>query len=132
MKLALSSIFVNDQSEALRTYTERLGFVVAQDIPMGPFRWLTVSSPDGIAGMQLLLEPNDFPAARAYQEAIYAAGKPAAAFFTDDIAKEHARLIANGVVFRSAPTNYGAVISAIFEDGCGNLINLAQPVAPPV
>jgi catechol 2,3-dioxygenase-like lactoylglutathione lyase family enzyme len=123
----LASINVDDQDKALRFYTTILGFVVHQDMPMGPFRWLTVSSPEGAEGVELVLEPLDFPAARTYQSALFAAGIPATAFITDDIAAEYERLAQLGVKFRSEPTKMGPITAAVFEDTCGNLINLVQP-----
>jgi catechol 2,3-dioxygenase-like lactoylglutathione lyase family enzyme len=129
MKITLSSVFVNDQPRALRFYTEVLGFVVKQDIPMGEHRWLTVASPEGVAGVELLLEPNAHPAAREYQQAIHRDGIPATSFESADIHREHERLLAQGVVFRTPPTPAGPVTVAIFEDTCGNLIQLHQVAA---
>jgi catechol 2,3-dioxygenase-like lactoylglutathione lyase family enzyme len=127
MRIALASVFVDDQSKALAFYTEVLGFRVRHDIPMGAFRWLTVESPEGVQGVELVLEPMAFPPARTYQAALYAAGIPATAFMTGDIAAEYARLRARGVVFRGEPQAMGPVTVALFEDTCGNLINLVQP-----
>lgn len=131
MQIKFSPLLVQDQEEALRFYTQMLGFEVCADIPMGPLRWLTLRSPDGLPGVELVLQPLGFEPARTYQRALYEAGMPAAAFTTTDIEAEHARLSARGVRFRSAPQSLGPVISALFEDGCGNLIHLVQPLVFP-
>lgn len=128
MKVKLSSILVDDQAKALDFYTRALGFVKQADVSLGEYRWLTVSSPEGIAGVEVVLEPLAFAPARVYQKALYEAGIPATAFFTDDIAAEVGRLKANGVVFRTEPSRQGPVIVALFDDSCGNLINLVQLV----
>ncbi|QNM96796.1 VOC family protein [Chitinimonas koreensis] len=127
MQIKLASIPVDDQERALRFYTEVLGFEKHTDLPMGPFRWLTVSSPEGVAGVELVLEPIGFEPARVYQQALYEAGIPATAFITHDIAAEYERLLARGVRFRSEPRAMGPITAVLFEDGCGNLINLVQP-----
>jgi len=127
MKLQFASITVPDQEAALRFYVDVLGFTKCADIPMGTFRWLTVTSPDGTAGMELVLEPLGFEPARVYQKALFDAGIPATAFITSDIAAEVARLKARGVVFRGEPQSMGPITAVIFEDTCGNLINLVQP-----
>lgn len=127
MEIRLTSVLVDDQDKALRFYTEVLGFIRKNDIPMGPFRWLTVTSPDGVDGMELVLEPMGFAPARDYQKALFDAGIPATAFITRDIAAEYDRLRQQGVVFRSEPLPMGPVTSTVFEDTCGNLINLVQP-----
>ena len=126
MRIALASIFVEDQARALAFYTDVIGFHKKEDIAMGEYRWLTVVSPEGVHGVELVLEPMAFPPARTYQQALFAAGIPATAFLTDDIAAEHARLAARGVVFRGEPQRMGPVTVALFEDTCGNLINLVQ------
>jgi catechol 2,3-dioxygenase-like lactoylglutathione lyase family enzyme len=127
MKISLTSIIVDNQDNALRFYTTVLGFVKTKDITMGSFRWLTVSSPQGVEGVELFLEPNAFPPAQAYQKARYDAGIPATAFVTDNIAAEYQRLKELGVRFRGEPKNIGPVTTVHFEDTCGNLINLVQP-----
>jgi catechol 2,3-dioxygenase-like lactoylglutathione lyase family enzyme len=124
------SVMVEDQERALRFYTEVLGFVKAADVPAGEYRWLTVTSPDGPEGVELLLEPTAFPPAREYQKALYDAGIPATAFVTSDIAGDVSRLTAAGVVFRGEPLDMGTVIAVAFEDTCGNLIQLVQPAGP--
>ncbi len=127
MQITLTSLMVEDQEKALAFYTNIIGFEKKHDIPMGAFRWLTVTAPEGIAGVELVLEPMAFPPARTYQQALYEAGIPATAFITQDIAAEYARLKALGVVFRGEPVNAGPVTVVLFEDTCGNLINLVQP-----
>jgi catechol 2,3-dioxygenase-like lactoylglutathione lyase family enzyme len=129
MQIRLASVMVDNQDAALAFYVGKLGFEVVHDIPMGQFRWLTVASPEGVEGMELVLEPMGFPPARDFQKALFDAGIPATAFFTDDIETEYARLVAAGVVFRMPPKPLGAVVGATFEDGCGNLIHLVQPQA---
>lgn len=129
MQITLSSIFVEDQDRALQFYTEVLGFEKKHDIPMGEFRWLTVTSPEGAHGVELVLEPMAFPPARIYQKALYDAGIPITAFMSSDIHAEFQRLKARGVQFRGEPTNMGPVTVVLFDDTCGNLINLAQPTA---
>lgn len=129
MQIKLASVSVTDQEKALHFYTTLLGFTKHTDISMGTFRWLTVSAPDGIAGVELVLEPLGFPPAVIFQKACYDAGIPATAFFTTDIAAEFRRLKAAGVQFRGEPTNMGPITAVIFDDTCGNLINLVQPAA---
>jgi catechol 2,3-dioxygenase-like lactoylglutathione lyase family enzyme len=129
MQITLSSIMVDDQERALQFYTRVLGFEKKNDIPMGDYRWLTVISPEGVAGVELVLEPMAFPPARTYQKALFEAGIPATAFMTKDLAAEYDRLKSLGVKFRSEPKNMGPVSVTVFEDTCGNLINLVQPAA---
>ena len=129
MQITLSSIMVEDQDRALRFYTEVVGFEKKHDIPMGQFRWLTVTSPDGAAGVELVLEPLGFPPARVYQKALFDAGIPATAFISRDVNAEFQRLKARGVKFRGEPTKMGPITVVLFEDTCGNLINLVQPGA---
>lgn len=132
MQIKFSPLLVDDQDAALRFYTQQLGFETCADIPMGPYRFLTVRSPEGLPGVELVLQPLGFEPARTYQRALYEAGMPAAAFTTPDITAEHARLQARGVRFRGEPQAMGPIIGVLFEDGCGNLIHLVQPlVAPP-
>ncbi len=127
MQIKLVSIMVDDQDKALRFYTSMLGFQPCADIPMGAYRWLTVTSPDGKDGVELVLEPMAFAPAQVYQQALFNAGIPATAFISANINADYARLKSLGVVFRSEPTDLGPVTTCIFEDTCGNLINLAQP-----
>jgi predicted enzyme related to lactoylglutathione lyase len=126
MKIKLTSVFVNDQVKALRFYTEVLGFVKKSDVSAGDYRWLTVVSPEERDGTQLLLEPNVNPAAKSYQESIFGQGIPAAMFFVDDIEKEYQRLKKLGVKFTMEPTKTPGSTIVIFDDTCGNLIQLTQ------
>ena len=125
MQIKFTSILVDDQSKALKFYTESLGFRKLSDIPMGEYRWLTVVSPDGVEGAEVVLEPMAFPPARTWQKALFDAGIPATAFITTDIDAEFQRLAARGVKFRGEPM--GPIRAVTFEDSCGNLINLVQP-----
>jgi predicted enzyme related to lactoylglutathione lyase len=129
MQIRIASVMVENQEDALRFYTAILGFVKKQDIPMGQFRWLTVASPEGAEGVELLLEPMGFAPAQTYQKALFAAGIPATAFITSDIDAEYRRLKESGVRFRGEPTSMGPITAVLFEDTCGNLINLVQPAA---
>jgi predicted enzyme related to lactoylglutathione lyase len=131
MQIKFVSVMVDDQEKALKFYTSKLGFEKMADIPMGEYRWLTVTSREGAKGVELVLEPMGFPPARAYQKAMFDAGIPATVFITSDIEAEARRLKAAGVAFRNEPANMGPVIVAVFEDTCGNLINLAQPLVMP-
>ena len=126
MRIDLSSVMVDDQTRALKFYTDTLGFLKKLDVPMGEHRWLTVVSPDRPADTQLLLEPMAFAPARPYQKALFEAGIPVTSFATDDIHRDYERMRGLGVVFRSQPTKAGPVTTAIFEDTCGNLIQLHQ------
>ena len=126
MKIKLSSIFVDDQEKALLLYTNILGFVKKNDMPAGQFRWLTVVSPDGPEDIELLLEPNDNPAAKEYQGALFEQGIPMNAFTVDDVEEEYKRLRALGVVFRSEPLKMEPTTIAMFEDTCGNIIQIYQ------
>ena len=126
LKIKLSSIFVDDQEKALKFYTEVLGFVKKVDIPAGEYRWLTVISPEGPDDLESVLEPNANPAAKTYQDAIYKQGIPATSFSVDDIQEEYERLINLGVVFNMKPTEMEGVTIAIFDDTCGNFIQLYQ------
>jgi catechol 2,3-dioxygenase-like lactoylglutathione lyase family enzyme len=127
MQIKFVSVPVEDQEKALRFYTDVLGFEKMADFPMGEYRWLTVVSPDGIEGVELVLEPMGFPPARAYQKALFDAGIPAIALITKDIGADFRRLSAAGVVFRGEPAAMGPITAAVFEDTCGNLVNLVQP-----
>jgi catechol 2,3-dioxygenase-like lactoylglutathione lyase family enzyme len=127
MQIKFTSILVDDQSKALKFYTESLGFRKLSDIPMGEYRWLTVVSPDGVEGAEVVLEPMGFPPAKTWQKALFDAGIPATAFITTDIDSEFQRLAARGVKFRGEPKQMGPIKAVTFEDTCGNLINLVQP-----
>ena len=126
MKIVRTSVFVDDQKKALKFYTEVLGFVKKQDLPAGEFRFLTVGSADQPEGPELMLEPNDNPAAKTFQEAVFEQGIPATSFGVDDIRREYERLKALGVVFSMEPTPMGPVTMAVFDDTCGNFIQIAQ------
>jgi len=127
MRIKLTSIMVNDQDRALRFYTEVLGFKQKHDIPVGEYRWITVTSPEEPDDLELALEPNANPAGKAFQEAMFAQGIPMTSFEVGDIAAEFARLTAQGVAFTQQPTPARPVILAVFADTCGNLIQLHQP-----
>jgi catechol 2,3-dioxygenase-like lactoylglutathione lyase family enzyme len=126
MRIYLSSVFVDDQNKARKFYTDVLGFVIKSDVPVGDFNWLTVASPEEPDGTQLLLEPNDNPAAKTYQQSIHEQGIAAASFAVADIHAEVERLKGKGVRFTMEPTPMGPVTIAVFDDTCGNLIQLAQ------
>lgn len=127
MRIKLTSLMVDDQVKALRFYTEVLGFTKKHDIPVGEYRWITVTSPEGPDDLELSLEPNANPAGKAFQSAMFAQGIPLAAFEVSDIAAEFRRLSDKGVVFTREPAKAGPVMLAIFADTCGNLIQLYQP-----
>ncbi|SDI24875.1 Catechol 2,3-dioxygenase [Alteribacillus persepolensis] len=126
MKIIVTSLFVEDQDEALAFYTETLGFVKKEDIPMGEFRWITVVSPEEQEGTELVLEPNHHPAAKEYQTKIFNDGIPATMFGVADVQQEYQRLMEKGVTFTMEPTKMGEVTIAVFDDTCGNLIQIAQ------
>ncbi len=132
MKLFITSIFVDDQDRALRFYTDVLGFRLHAEIPLGEHRWLTLTAADDGDGMQLSLEPDDHPAVRPFKAALMADGIPFTAFAVTDVNAEAARLHALGVVFTQEPLEMGTVTTAVFDDTCGNLIQLAQLVEPGV
>ena len=127
MRIKLTSIMVDDQDRALRFYTGVLGFRKKHDIPVGEYRWITVTSPEGPDDLELALEPNANPAGKTFQEAMFAQGIPVAAFEVTDIADDFARLTAKSVAFTRQPLKAGAVTIAVFADTCGNLIQLYQP-----
>ncbi|MEK3887632.1 VOC family protein [Bacillus sp. FSL K6-3431] len=126
MKIIVTSIFVQDQDKALEFYTETLGFAKKHDVPVGEFRWIALVSPDDQDGTELLLEPNNHPAAKEYQEEISAEGIPATMFGVADVREEYKRLIKHGVKFTIEPTEMGEVTLAVFDDTCGNLIQIVQ------
>jgi predicted enzyme related to lactoylglutathione lyase len=126
MKIALTSLFVDDQREALAFYTEVLGFTKRHDIPLGDDFWLTVVSPESPDGPELLLEPSGHPAVKPYRDALAEDGIPLAQFAVDDIEVEYARLTSKGVVFTQPPTDIGTAVVAVFDDTCGNLIQLIE------
>ena len=126
MRITLTGVFVSDQDEALRFYTETLGFVKKHDLPVGEFKWLTVVSPDDPDGIELLLEPNENPVAQEYQKGIFDQGIPAASFSVTDIRAEYEKLKLLGVTFTMEPTELANVTIAVFDDTCGNLIQITQ------
>ncbi|WP_380282939.1 VOC family protein [Kitasatospora purpeofusca] len=126
MRIHLTSVFVDDQAKALRFYTEVLGFVKKHDVPLGAARWLTVVSPEQPDGTELLLEPDGHPAVRPYKEALVGDGIPAASFAVDDVPAEFERLRGLGVRFTQEPVAMGPVTTAVLDDTCGNLIQLAH------
>jgi catechol 2,3-dioxygenase-like lactoylglutathione lyase family enzyme len=126
MKIKLTSVFVDDQDRALKFYTEVLGFVKKRDMPVGKYKWLTVVSPTEPDGTELLLEPNENQAAKTFQKAILKQGIPAAVFLVEDTQKEYERMKKLGVVFTMEPTRTGSVTVAVFDDTCGNLIQIVQ------
>jgi predicted enzyme related to lactoylglutathione lyase len=126
MKIKLTTLYVDDQDKALRFYTEILGFAKKADFSNGPFRWLTVASPEEPEGTELQLALNNNPAAKAYQQAIFQQSQPAAMFFTDDVKGDYERIKARGAQFTMPPTDVTASIIAMLNDTCGNLIQLTQ------
>lgn len=126
MKIVITSVLVDDQEKALRFYTEVLGFTKKADIPMGQFRWLTVVSPDDVGGVELLLEPDQHPAAGPFKQALVEDGIPFTSFGVEDIQAEFDRLTSLGVQFTQPPVAMGPVTTAVFDDTCGNLIQIAQ------
>jgi catechol 2,3-dioxygenase-like lactoylglutathione lyase family enzyme len=127
MRITLTSVFVDDQAKALAFYTDVLGFEKKHDVPLGEFAWLTVVSPDAPDGVELLLEPDQHPAARTFKEALAADGIPFTAFTVDDVEAEHARLSGLGVRFTQPPASMGQVTTAVFDDTCGNLVQIQSP-----
>jgi catechol 2,3-dioxygenase-like lactoylglutathione lyase family enzyme len=125
MRINLASVLVDDQQKALRFYTEVLGFVKKNDVPLGKHSWLTVVSPDDPDGVELVLEPDEHPAARPFKDALVADGIPYTSFAVDDVHKEYERLKGLGVTFTQQPTAMGPVTTAVFDDTCGNLIQIA-------
>ena len=125
MRINLASVLVDDQQKALRFYTEVLGFVKKNDVPMGPHRWLTVVSPEDPDGVELVLEPDEHPAVRPFKQALVGDGIPYTSFAVDDVHKEFERLSALGVTFTQPPTAMGPVTTAVLDDTCGNLIQIA-------
>jgi predicted enzyme related to lactoylglutathione lyase len=126
MKIKLTTLFVDDQEKALRFYTDVLGFTKKADFSNGPFRWLTVASPDEPDGTELQLAANDNPAAKAYQQAIFEQNQPAIMFFTDDIKGDHERIKARGGEFNMPPTDVTGSTIAQLHDTCGNLVQITQ------
>jgi catechol 2,3-dioxygenase-like lactoylglutathione lyase family enzyme len=126
MRIVVTSVMVDDQEKALRFYTDVLGFEKKDDVPVGEHRWLTVVSPEDRNGTELLLEPDDHPAAGPFKAALVEDGMPATSFGVDDVAGEYRRLKGLGVTFTQEPMEMGPVTTAVFDDTCGNLIQIAQ------
>jgi predicted enzyme related to lactoylglutathione lyase len=126
MKIKLISLYVDDQSKALSFYTDVLGFTKKTDFSQGPYRWLTVASPEEPDGTELQLALNNSPAAKAYQQAIFQQGQPAAMFFTDDVKGDYQRIKSRGAEFTMPPTDVTGSTIAKLNDTCGNLIQLTQ------
>jgi predicted enzyme related to lactoylglutathione lyase len=126
MKIKLTSVYVNDQEKALRFYTEVLGFAKKADFGNGPFRWLTVASPEEPNGTELQLALNDNPAAKAYQQAMFQQGQPAAMFYSDDVKGDYERIKARGADFTMAPTQVPGATIAKLNDTCGNVVQVTQ------
>ena len=126
MRIYITSVFVDDQPKALAFYTDILGFQKKHEIPLGEAAWLTVVSSEDPEGTELLLEPDSHPAVRPYKQALVEDGIPAASFAVDDVQAEHARLTARGVRFTQPPLDMWPVVTAVFDDTCGNLIQIVQ------
>jgi catechol 2,3-dioxygenase-like lactoylglutathione lyase family enzyme len=126
MRINLASVLVDDQEKALRFYTDVLGFVKKHDIPLGEARWLTVVSPQDPDGTELVLEPSGHPAVQPFKEALVADGIPFTSFAVDDVKTEYERLRGLGVRFTQEPTDMGPVTTAVLDDTCGNLIQIAH------
>lgn len=126
MNIIVTSLFVEDQDQALKFYSETLGFIKKNDIPIGEFRWISLVSPDNQQGTELVLEPNNHPAAKEFQQKIFGEGIPATMFGVEDVQKEYERLLDQGVNFTIEPTEMGNVKIAVLDDTCGNLIQIAQ------
>jgi predicted enzyme related to lactoylglutathione lyase len=126
MKIKVTNVYVDDQEKALRFYTEVLGFAKKADFSNGPFRWLTVASPEEPDGTELQLALNNNPAAKAYQQAMFQQGQPAAMFYTDDVKDDYERIKARGAEFTMPPTDVPGSTITMLNDTCGNLIQLVQ------
>lgn len=127
MLINLASVLVDDQEKALAFYTEKLGFLKKNDLPVGEFRWITVVSPEQPDGTELVLEPDQHPAAGPWKKALVDDGIPYTSFAVDDVQAEYDRLVGLGVTFTQPPTAMGPVITAVLDDTCGNLIQIASP-----
>src|SRR6185295_15503224 len=126
MRINITSVFVHNQDEALRFYTDMLGFVKKTEVPVGEYRWLTVVSPENPDGCELLLEPDGHPAVKPFKEALVTDGIPATQFAVDDVRAEYERLRGMGVRFTQEPLEMGPVVTAVLDDTCGNLIQIIQ------
>lgn len=126
MRINVTSVFVDDQQKALRFYTEVLGFQKKNNVPIGEFAWLTVVSPEQPDGVELLLEPDNHPAVQPFREALIEDGIPVTSFAVDDVRAEYERLSAKRVRFLQPPVDHGTVVTAVFDDTCGNLIQICE------
>ncbi|MCF2490722.1 VOC family protein [Dyadobacter sp. CY347] len=126
MKIIVTSVMVNDQEKARQFYTEKLGFTIKNEIPLGEYKWLTVVSPEDAHNVELLLEPTAFGPAQVYQKALFDAKIPATMFGVDDISESYDKLVKLGVMFTGEPKTMGNVTIAVFDDTCGNLIQIAE------
>jgi catechol 2,3-dioxygenase-like lactoylglutathione lyase family enzyme len=126
VKIVVTGVLVDDQDKALKFYTDVLGFVKKTEVPLGAHRWLTVVSPDDPDGVELVLEPDEHPAAKPFKRALVEDGIPFTSFGVKDVNAEYQRLVAAGVRFTQPPVEMGPVISAVFDDTCGNLMQIAQ------
>ena len=126
MRIVVTSVLVDDQDKALRFYTDVLGFVKKTEVPLGAHRWLTVVSPDDPDGVELVLEPDEHPAIKPFKRALVADGIPFTSFGVKDVNAEYKRLVGAGVRFTQPPVDLGVVTTAVFDDTCGNLIQMAQ------
>jgi catechol 2,3-dioxygenase-like lactoylglutathione lyase family enzyme len=126
MRIVVTSVLVDDQDKALRFYTDVLGFVKKTEVPLGAHRWLTVVSPDDPDGVELVLEPDEHPAAKPFKRALVEDGIPFTSFGVKDVIAEYKRLVGAGVRFTQPPVDMGPVTTAVFDDTCGNLIQMAQ------
>ncbi len=126
MRITLTSVLVDEQAKALAFYVDVLGFMKKADVPIGEHRWLTVVSPEAPDGPELLLEPDEHPAAKPFKAALVEDGVPFTSFAVDDVRAEHERLVARGVEFTQPPVDMGGVTTAVFDDTCGNLIQIAS------
>ena len=131
MRIHWASVMVDDQQKALRFYTETLGFKLKHNIPLGEHAWITVVSEEAPEGTELVLEPDEHPAARPFKRALVEDGIPWTGFAVDDVEAEHERLLAAGVRFVQPPTDLGTVITAVFDDTCGNLIQIQEEKRQP-
>jgi catechol 2,3-dioxygenase-like lactoylglutathione lyase family enzyme len=127
MRINITSVLVDDQDKALAFYTDVLGFVKKEDVSLGEAKWLTVVSPEEPDGTELLLEPDTHPAAKPFKQALVEDGIPFTSFAVDDARAEYERLRSRGVTFTQQPTEMGPVTTAVFDDTCGNLIQIASP-----
>jgi len=126
IKIILTSVMVDDQEKALKFYTDILGFIKKNEFPVGAYKWLTVVSREDEHGVELTLEPNAFPPAKIFQQALFEAGIPATSFAVGDVQREYERMEKLGVVFKTKPTKMGPMTIAVLDDTCGNLIQIAQ------